>query len=91
MAHYGSGGAIRLPSAPRNVEQITSDAQSYEYNALVGMRYWLRTARTLVREAGKHQFVLEYEANICSCLRQTSTKEKVMMNKHTFFSSDMPI
>ena len=35
---------------PRSVEQITRDAQSYEYNALIGLKYWLRSAGTLLKQ-----------------------------------------
>ncbi|KAJ5153312.1 uncharacterized protein N7482_009790 [Penicillium canariense] len=36
---------------PQSVEKITRIAQDYEYNAAVPLRYWLRTAATLMREA----------------------------------------
>lgn len=45
MSVVGSGG-----SPPQSVEKITRIAQDYEYNAAVPLRYWLRTAATLVRE-----------------------------------------
>lgn len=37
-------------SPPQSVEKITRIAQDYEYNAAVPLRYWLRTAATLIRE-----------------------------------------
>jgi hypothetical protein len=39
-----------LATRPRNVEQITKAAQTYEYSALVPLRYWLRTAGTMLKE-----------------------------------------
>ncbi|KAL4818108.1 hypothetical protein BDW67DRAFT_22087 [Aspergillus spinulosporus] len=42
-----SGGA----SAPQSVEKISRLAQDYKFNPAVPLRYWLRTAATLVREA----------------------------------------
>lgn len=33
-----------------NVEQIVKKAQSYEYNPLIALKYWLRTAGTLLKE-----------------------------------------
>ncbi|KAJ5555150.1 hypothetical protein N7535_007593 [Penicillium sp. DV-2018c] len=36
---------------PQSVESITRIAQNYEYNSSVPLRYWLRTAATLLREA----------------------------------------
>ncbi|KAJ5372542.1 hypothetical protein N7517_004548 [Penicillium concentricum] len=38
-------------TAPQSVEHITRIAQNYEYNSSVPLRYWLRTAATLLREA----------------------------------------
>ncbi|KAL2835072.1 hypothetical protein BDW59DRAFT_137059 [Aspergillus cavernicola] len=38
-------------SAPQSVEKISRLAQDYKFNPLVPLRYWLRTAATLVREA----------------------------------------
>jgi hypothetical protein len=43
-------GVHRFPS----VEQITRDAQAYEYNALVGIKYWLRSAGTLLKQVSAH-------------------------------------
>jgi hypothetical protein len=42
--------STRVSSAPHNVEQITRLAQDYEYNPLIPLKYWLRTANTLVKE-----------------------------------------
>ncbi|KAE8154014.1 hypothetical protein BDV25DRAFT_148474 [Aspergillus avenaceus] len=47
MAPVTSGG----PSPPRKVEEITRMAQNYDYSPLIPLRYWLRTAATLLREA----------------------------------------
>ena len=38
------------PMRPLNVEQIVQKAQSYEYNPLIPLKYWLRTAGTLLKE-----------------------------------------
>lgn len=40
----------RVSSAPHNVEQITRLAQDYEYNPNIPLKYWLRTANSLVKE-----------------------------------------
>ena len=37
-------------SAPHSVEEITRVAQEYEYNPAVPLRFWLRTAATLLCE-----------------------------------------
>ncbi|KAI9927722.1 hypothetical protein ASPWEDRAFT_29124 [Aspergillus wentii DTO 134E9] len=38
-------------SPPQSVEAITRSAQDYEYNPHIPLKYWLRTAATLIREA----------------------------------------
>jgi len=37
-------------SKPVNVEEIARRAQEYDYNPLVPLRYWLRTAGSLLKE-----------------------------------------
>jgi STAM-binding protein len=37
-------------SPPQSVEKITRIAQDYPYNPAIALRYWLRTASTLMRE-----------------------------------------
>jgi hypothetical protein len=46
-SHVGTGG-----TPPQSVESITRIAQNYEYNSSVRLRYWLRTAATILREVG---------------------------------------
>ncbi|KAL8793989.1 MAG: hypothetical protein Q9195_003395 [Heterodermia aff. obscurata] len=46
-------------SQPMNVEQIVKKAQCYEYNPLIALKYWLRTAGTLLKEAE----IYEHEGN----------------------------
>ncbi|EXJ73710.1 uncharacterized protein A1O5_03472 [Cladophialophora psammophila CBS 110553] len=36
---------------PRNVQQITKAAQDYEYDAQIPLRYWLRSAQAMLKEA----------------------------------------
>lgn len=38
------------PSRPLNVEQIVNKAQNFDYNPLIPLKYWLRTAGTLLKE-----------------------------------------
>lgn len=40
-----------------SVEMISKRAQDYEYNGNIALRYWLRTAATLIREVRKHACV----------------------------------
>lgn len=37
-------------SRPLSVEQIVEIAQSFDYNPLIPLKYWLRTATTLLKE-----------------------------------------
>lgn len=39
-------------SRPMNVEQVVKKAQNFEYNPLIPLKYWLRTAGTLLKEVG---------------------------------------
>ncbi|KAL9137152.1 MAG: hypothetical protein Q9175_001637 [Cornicularia normoerica] len=47
------------PSRPLNVEQIVKKAQNFDYNPLIPLKYWLRTAGTLLKEAN----IYEHEGN----------------------------
>lgn len=47
-----ASAAYRVVTSPQNVEQIALIAQDYEYNRLIPLRYWLRTARSLMKEVG---------------------------------------
>lgn len=38
------------PSRPMNVGEIVEKAQSFDYNALIPLRYWFRTAGTILKE-----------------------------------------
>lgn len=41
---------IQTGRLPRSVEEITEDAQAYEYTPLIPLRYWLRAADTMLKE-----------------------------------------
>ena len=40
----------RVPSKPMSVEQIVRKAENFDYNPLIPLKYWLRTAGTLLKE-----------------------------------------
>ncbi|MCJ1391680.1 hypothetical protein MMC18_004545 [Xylographa bjoerkii] len=48
-----------LPSRPMNVEQIVEKALAYDYNPAIPLKYWFRTANTLLKEAE----IYEHEGN----------------------------
>ena len=37
-------------TGPMNVQTIVQKAENYDYNPLVPLKYWLRTAGTLLKE-----------------------------------------
>ncbi|KAL4897727.1 hypothetical protein BDV59DRAFT_168445 [Aspergillus ambiguus] len=51
MASHLATATATGASPPHSVKDITRIAQDYEYNPSIPLRYWLRTAATLVKEA----------------------------------------
>ena len=43
-------GEEAAASRPLSVEQIVNKAQNFDYNPLIPLKYWLRTAGTLLKE-----------------------------------------
>lgn len=88
MASNAIGG-----TAPQSVEHITRIAQNYEYNSSVPLRYWLRTAATLLREVG-YTCCLHVDIDYCrlvdfsSFVRLTFMNAKDTMSKPISFYFD---
>lgn len=57
MAGRSGAGRIGGSSKPMSVEQIVSEAQNYEYNPSVALKYWLRSANTLWKEVSISQWL----------------------------------
>ena len=53
MASRTTAGGKAYLSRPLNVEQIVKEAQNFDYNPLIPLRYWLRTAGLLLKEVCK--------------------------------------
>jgi STAM-binding protein len=70
------------PQPPRNVSQITKAAQTYEYDAGVPIRYWLRTAATLVKEVCLKSHCESFEADL---LPQAEIYQKEGDDETTYF------
>ncbi|KAI9825372.1 MAG: hypothetical protein M1819_000538 [Sarea resinae] len=51
MYTMAEAGASHAVSRPLNVHQIVERAQNFDYNPLIPLKYWLRTADTLLKEA----------------------------------------
>ena len=47
-------------SRPLNVEQIVQKASNFDYNPLIPLKYWLRTAGTLLKEASSNDPYARY-------------------------------
>ena len=55
--------ASQPPGKPLSVLEITKRAEDFEYNPHVPLRYWLRTADTLLKEASD----LTMSSHVLSC------------------------
>lgn len=55
--HTGTDEKAHL-SRPMSVEQIVKEAQNFDYNPFIPLRYWLRTAGSLLKEVYKGASVL---------------------------------
>jgi hypothetical protein len=76
-------------SPPQSVEKITRIAQDYEYNPLIPLRNWLRTASTLLREVGYPATFSAFKAHFLFHPRLEYTNGKAMTSKHTYCYFDM--
>jgi STAM-binding protein len=45
-------GSTNQVMRPMSVKEIVSKAQAFEFNPQIALKYWLRTADTLLREVG---------------------------------------
>lgn len=74
-------------SAPRKVEEITQMAQNYDYNPSIPLRYWLRTAATLLREVSLMPSASSNLRELTNSFlyRLVYTNERGTMNKRTSF------
>jgi len=90
MAYNKPGGSFRLATRPRSVEEITKAAQSYEYSAVVPLRYWLRTAGTMLKEV-IHFIPSPSFPGLIVLPRQKFTIAKAMTSKPTCYYSVMLI
>lgn len=53
-------GVHEIPqSRPMNVERIVEEAQNFEFNPLIPLKYWLRTATTLLKEVRIRQISIK--------------------------------
>ena len=46
-----AGSTLQI-SKPMSVKEISTKAQDFEFNPFIALKYWLRTADTLLREVG---------------------------------------
>jgi STAM-binding protein len=50
-------GSLQV-SKPMSVKEIAAKAQDFDFNPFIALKYWLRTADTLLREVSS---ILEYQ------------------------------
>lgn len=55
-------GASTVQSGPMSVKEISAKAEDFEFNPSIALKYWLRTADTLLREVG---LSLRFRAEVC--------------------------
>jgi hypothetical protein len=48
-----------IQSRPMNVERIVEEAQNFDFNIRIPLKYWLRTANTLLKEVSRCQIIIE--------------------------------
>lgn len=82
--HSGEGAAA---SRPLSVEQIVNKAQNFDYNPLIPLKYWLRTAGTLLKEV---RSVTCLVSTVLIIFRQKSTSMKATTNKLISYYFGMP-
>lgn len=58
-----AGNDEAIPSKPMNVEQIVKKAQSFDYNPLIPLKYWFRTAGTLLKEVSESFNLSQFQTN----------------------------
>jgi hypothetical protein len=47
-----AGSGLQV-SKPMSVKEISAKAQDFDFNPFIALKYWLRTADTLLREVGQ--------------------------------------
>jgi len=51
---------------PMSVKEIAAKAQDFEFNPFIALKYWLRTADTLLREASYFSRILTFAQMLTS-------------------------
>jgi hypothetical protein len=76
-------------SQPMSVEQIVQKAADFDYNPLISLKSWLRTAKTLLQEVKDPPAAVAFAMLISHLSRLRFTNKKAMTNKRISYSSDM--
>jgi hypothetical protein len=82
------GTSRQLPAQPLSIKELTRRAEDIEYDPSIPLKYWLRSADTLLKEVSYSCYKF---ARLTLRPRLESTKEKEMISKHTFSTFDMPL
>ena len=73
---------------PMTVKEISAKAQDFDFNPFIALKYWLRTADTLLREVCSSPGSDNLNHMLTPC-RPRSTSRKRTTNKLIFSSCDM--
>jgi len=75
--------------APMSVEEIVKQANNFEYNVHIPLRYWLRSADTIQKEVRMVQSQLSLTTALTDLLRRKYTNGKATTNRPIYYFSDM--
>ena len=75
--------------APMSVGEIVKQANNFEYNVHIPLRYWLRSADTIQKEVRMMQSQFSLTIALTDSIRHKYTSGKAMTNRPTYYFSDM--
>jgi hypothetical protein len=71
------------------VKEIVSKAQAFDFNPHIALKYWLRTADTLLREVRLSYKYKAADTDVLLPYRHIYTRMRIMTSKPTCFLCDM--
>ena len=76
---------------PMSVKEIVSKAQAFEFNPRIALKYWLRTADTLLREVSSLVCCERTQLTTCYFIRRKYMSKRRMISKRIFYLCDMQL
>jgi hypothetical protein len=74
---------------PMSVKEIVSKAQAFEFNPHIALKYWLRTADSLLREVDS--LVHSNRTWLTGYVRREYMSKRRIISRHIFCSCDMQL